>query len=254
MLRKYSNHRTYYDNLKLGTLSAFSAGMVNVLSVIIFFAFTSNITGHYAILAQELSKGNWIQAAVVFLWILTFFTGSMISNLLIIHGNSHVGRYVAHAIPLILEIICILIVGLYLQFFYTETLYETELLVTSLLFAMGLQNGLTASISNGAVKTTHLTGLTTDLAITLSMLTKERFRNDEKVRQKGVLLFSIMFAYMLGATIAGIIYYEIKYYTFYIVCFTLCIIMFYDYYKLNITKYLFKRAYLLKKVNPKEEN
>ncbi len=59
---------------------------------------------------------------------------------------------------------------------------------------------------------------------------------------------------MLGATIAGIIYYEIKYYTFYIVCFTLCIIMFYDYYKLNITKYLFKRAYLLKKVNPKEEN
>ena len=253
MLRKYSNHRTYLDNLKLGTLSAFSAGMVNVLSVIIFFAFTSNITGHYAILAQEISKGNWIQAAVVFLWILIFFTGSMFSNLLIIHGNSYVGRYLAHAIPIIIETICILIVGVYLQFFYTETLYETELLVTLLLFAMGLQNGLTASISNGSVKTTHLTGLTTDLAITLSILTKEQFRNDIKVREKGKLLFSIMIAYMLGAIISGILYYEIKYYTFYIVCLTLCIVMSYDYYKLNITKYLFKGAYLLKKISSKDE-
>jgi hypothetical protein len=44
-----------------------------------------------------------------------------------------------------------------------KTLEETEALVALMLFATGLQNGLTASISNFSVKTTHLTGTTTDL-------------------------------------------------------------------------------------------
>jgi len=247
MLRKYSNHRTNADNLKLGTLTAFSAGMVNVLSLIIFFSFTSNVTGHYAILAQEIAKQNWIQACVVFLWIFLFFAGSMVSNLLIIHGNKYFGRHLSHAIPIILETICILYTGIYLQYFYTESLYETELLVALLLLAMGLQNGLTASISNSSVKTTHLTGLTTDLAINLSMMTKESFRKDPKVRAKGKLLFFIMIFYMMGAIFSGLLYYEIKYYTFYIVCCVLCFIMLYDYYKLSITKLVHGKSYLLKK-------
>jgi len=39
-----------------------------------------------------------------------------------------------------------------------------------LLFAMGLQNSLVTSISNATVRTTHLTGLFTDLGIELSQL------------------------------------------------------------------------------------
>lgn len=65
MLRKFSNSRTLSDNIKLGSLTAFSAGMVNVVSVMLFFAFTSNVTGHYAVLAEEIAKGNWYQAGVV---------------------------------------------------------------------------------------------------------------------------------------------------------------------------------------------
>ena len=37
--------------MKLGAMTAFSAGMVNVASLILFFSFTSNVTCHYAILA-----------------------------------------------------------------------------------------------------------------------------------------------------------------------------------------------------------
>lgn len=246
MLRKYSTHRTHSDNLKIGGLTAFSAGMVNVISVIVFFAFTSNITGHYAIFAQEIAKGNWFQAAVVILWIMLFFFGSFTSNFVIIHGNKYIGRYLSHAIPIILEIICLLVVGVYLQGYYTESLQETEFLVGLLLFAMGLQNGLTASISNSAVKTTHLTGLTTDLAIALSMITKKHFRKDEKVVEKIQLLSSIMFFYVLGGVITGVLYNTIQNYTFYIVCFFLTIIIFYDYYKLTILKYNHKKFFTLK--------
>ena len=156
MLRKFNNHRTLKDNIQLGGLTAFSAGMVNVTSLIIFFAFTSNVTGHYAILAEEIAKGNWYEAIIVFGWIFMFFFGNFFSNFIVINFD-RTNRYLAHSLPLFVEIICLLAVGTYGQFYYAETLSETELMVGLMLFAMGIQNGLTASISNFSIKTTHLT-------------------------------------------------------------------------------------------------
>src|SRR5690606_7596319 len=124
MLRKYSNSRTLKDNIQLGSLSAFSAGMVNVTSSIIFFAFTANVTGHYAILAEEIAKGNWYQASVVFAWIFMFFIGNFVSNIIIINFNQK-NSYAAHSAPLVIEIICLLSVGFYGHFYYLETLWET---------------------------------------------------------------------------------------------------------------------------------
>ncbi|MCW8314020.1 YoaK family protein [Sphingobacterium thalpophilum] len=243
MLRKYSNHRTIQDNIKLGALTAFSAGMVNVASVIVFFSFTSNVTGYYAVFAQEMAKGNWYQGAVVLFWILLFLIGSMLSNLIIIHGKGKFSSYLTHSIPLILEILSILFVGIYLDFFYEDSLKETEILVGSLLFAMGLQNGLTASISNSVVKTTHLTGLTTDLAVLISMFTKESNRSNKALVDKFHLLLSIVSAYLLGGLISGISFAYLSNKTFYVVCVVLLIIGLYDYYKLYSLKKQFVRRH-----------
>ena len=125
MLRKYSNSRTLSDNLKLGSLTAFAAGMVNIGSLMIFFAFSSNVTGHYAILASEIVKGNVYQVAVVFAWIFLFFFGSFTSNYIVIHTKKQF-TLLGHSLPIVLEIACLFIVGIYGQYFYQETLTETE--------------------------------------------------------------------------------------------------------------------------------
>src|SRR5690606_19285412 len=171
MLRKYSTNRTLGDNIKLGVLAALAAGMVNVASFIIFLSFSSNVTGYFAILATELSSGNWQQFLLVGFWVFLYFFGSFISTYMVISLFSN-NTYLAHAIPLILEIICLLMVGIYCNYYYNETLLESEILLSLLLFSMGLQNGLTTSISNFQVKTTHLTGATTDLGVLASMLLK----------------------------------------------------------------------------------
>jgi uncharacterized membrane protein YoaK (UPF0700 family) len=230
MLRKYSNTRSLSDNIKLGVLTAFTAGMVNVASLVLFFSFTSNITGHYAILAEEIAKGKWFQVLVVFLWIFLFFAGSFFSNYIIIHKSKE-RLYLTHSLPLILEMICFLIVGFYGQFFYTETLLETEILVALLLFSMGLQNGLTATISNFAVKTTHLTGLTTDLAVHLSMITLPKYRNNVEIINKIKLLSSIASAYLVGGIIAGSITYYFQFSVFYYITITMFFILIYDFSK-----------------------
>lgn len=243
MLRKYSNHRTLSDNINLGVLTAFSAGMVNVASVTVFFAFTSNVTGYYAVFAQELSKGNWYQGAVVLLWILTFFVGSMLSNFVIVQGKDRWNQYLVHAIPVFLEFLSILFVGLYLDLFYNNSLQETEFLVASLLFSMGVQNGLTASISNSVVKTTHLTGLTTDLAILVSMFSKRENRYSKPLVDKFHLLLSIMSGYVIGGLFAGLVYAYFKNGIFYMTCAVLMVIAFYDLYKLGRVKHQFENRH-----------
>ncbi|MFZ6663618.1 YoaK family protein [Peijinzhouia sedimentorum] len=237
MLRKYSNSRSLSDNLKLGSLSAFSAGMVNVASLIIFFGFSSNVTGHYAILAEEISLGNWNQVAVVFSWIFLFFFGNFVSNLIIINFNKKY-TYVAHATPIVLEILCLLVVGIYGQFYYTETLFETEVLLGLMLFAMGLQNGLTASISNFAVKTTHLTGATTDLGILFSMFTKKKYREHPELLGKAKLIGTIAISYLSGAVVSGLLYKSMQFKVFYVVSAFLVIIISYDWYKISLLNYL----------------
>lgn len=241
MLRKYSSSRTLGENIRLGALTAFVAGMVNVASLLVFFAFTSNVTGHYAIVAAEVAKGNYFQVAVVFAWIFTFFLGSFTSNFLVINVSKW-SRYVAHSAPLVLEIMCLMAVGIYGQYFYQETLTETEFLLALMLFAMGLQNGLTASISNFAVKTTHLTGTTTDLGILFSMFLHKEYRENREMVGKAKLLSAIAAAYLIGAVIAGVACVHIGFRTFYVVSLLLVVVIFYDLYEMSIRRYIISRA------------
>lgn len=232
MLRKYSNSRTLSDNIQLGSLTAFSAGMTNIATLLIFLSFSSNITGYYAILAAEITKGEFYKAAIVLIWIGAFFMGSFISNFIVIHLNKK-NMYFAHSLPIVLEMICLFSVGFYGELFYDETLVETEILLTFMLFAMGLQNGLTASISNFSVKTTHLTGATTDLALLMSMFTKKEFRENKELVNRAKLLIVIFISYFSGSIFSGLLYQRIHFKTFYLICFILFIVLIYDYFKIK---------------------
>ena len=264
MLRNYSNSRTLGDNIRLGTLTAFTAGTINIASLLIFLSFTSNVTGHYAILAAEISQGNWTQVAVVGGWIFLFFFGGFVANMSVINLNTK-SKYFAHSLPIFLEILCLLSVGIYGQFFYEKTLQETEALVALMLFATGLQNGLTASISNFSVKTTHLTGTTTDLGILASMFTQKKFRKNPELIARAKLLMSIMAAYVLGAIFSGLTYYSLEFRVFYLISICLVVVIGYDFYKINLrhfhTEYRYYRifhkptliAFLYYKIHNKEE-
>jgi uncharacterized membrane protein YoaK (UPF0700 family) len=213
--------------------TAFVAGMVNIASLLIFFAFSSNVTGHYAILAAELVKGNWYQVAVVFGWIFLFFFGSFTSNFIVINFNKK-QPYFAHALPLLLEMGCLLAVGIYGSNFYGESLSETEVLVALLLFAMGLQNGLTASISNFAVKTTHMTGATTDIGILASLFTRKEYRKNKELRAKAQLIITVMSFYILGGISAGFAWFYIGFALFYVIAGILLYVVAYDFNKIRL--------------------
>jgi len=231
MLRKFDTTRTHADNVKLAILTATVAGLVNIASFILFFSFSSNVTGYYAIMISELIKGNFYQFIVVALWVLAFFIGSFTSNFIVIYFNK-INAYWAHALPILLEIVSLMVVGIYGQFYYENTLLETEILLLIMLFAMGLQNGLTASISNFTVKTTHLTGATTDLAILASMFTHKAYKSKEPIIKRAQLIIATVLSYLVGGVIGAVLYPKISFGVFFVASGLLVVVLTYDLYKL----------------------
>jgi uncharacterized membrane protein YoaK (UPF0700 family) len=64
-------------------LLSFVAGIVNVGGFLAVQRLTTNVTGHFAFLVEEIFELNFWQGFVYFLYIFSFFLGSFVSNLIV---------------------------------------------------------------------------------------------------------------------------------------------------------------------------
>src|SRR5699024_2286813 len=101
-----------------------------------------------------------------FLYILFFLLGSFVSNFLVEIISRKNEDYI-YIIPALMESMLLFLTALSGAYLISE---DPNTIAYLLLFSMGLQNSLVTTISNATVRTTHLTGLFTDLGIELSQL------------------------------------------------------------------------------------
>jgi uncharacterized membrane protein YoaK (UPF0700 family) len=203
MFRHRGKHRTLVHNLKLASLLSFVAGIVNVTGLFALQRLTTNVTGHFAYFADEMSKKNFTYAWVYLLYILAFLFGSFFSNALVEIISKKNVRFV-NIIPVSIEIFILMFIA-FLGPHTVET--NVNVIACSLLFAMGLQNALVTNISNSVVRTTHLTGLFTDLGIELSQLFFFKKLEQQKRLQSSVKLrLTIICFFFLGCIIGGLLY------------------------------------------------
>ena len=189
--------RTLKHNLGIASLLSFIAGIVNVAGFLSVQCLTTNVTGHFAFFVDEVFKLNLGQALNYFLYIFFFFFGSFISSFLVEVISKKNNSYI-YVIPTIIESIILFFVA------FLNNFLEPHTLAFCLLFAMGLQNSLVTTISNAAVRTTHLTGLFTDLGIELSQLFF--YKEKEKLLSSIKLRLTIISFFFLGGIIGGIFY------------------------------------------------
>ncbi len=207
MFRHYGKTRTLKHNLKVASLLSFVAGSVNVVGFLAVQKLTTNVTGHFAFLADEFLKLDFLQAFIYFLYIIFFLLGSFTSNFIVEIISRRSERHI-YVIPVILESIILMILAL-----AGHKIVKTNpnAIAFSLLFAMGLQNSLVTMISNAIVRTTHLTGLFTDLGIELSQLF---FYKAPEYRKKLIssirLRSSIISFFFIGGILGGILYSKYK--------------------------------------------
>jgi uncharacterized membrane protein YoaK (UPF0700 family) len=226
MLRHFGRRRTFRHNLKLAVLLSATAGIVNVAGFISFSIYTTNITGHVATFSKELAESNWNFAGTVACWMLLFLAGAFISNVLIRSIGKKNPKY-SHTIPLLLEAAILLVVG-YIGEHSSQTPEKSYVLSGMLLFAMGVQNAMVTLVSGYVVRTTHLTGLFTDLGIELSSFLFERKREHTELNKKIILHGSIVIMFISGGIAGGFLYHYIFYRIFIIAAVILFGAIFYD--------------------------
>ena len=234
MFTHQGNERTYQHNLKIATLLSFVAGSVNIIGFLSVQKLTTNVTGHFAFFVDAILAHKLYDSLIIFLFTFFFFLGAFVSNFLveIVHKKNEKNIFV---MPVALEIVIPLTLGIIGNLFYVTS---PNIIALSLLFAMGLQNSLVTKISNAFVRTTHLTGLFTDLGIEMSQLFfYKSIEQKEKLLSTIRLRLRIITFFFLGGIICGLIYTQLKLYALLIPAFLLMLGLAYDNAKFKIIRW-----------------
>lgn len=233
MFRHQGKTRTLSHNLRIASLLSFVAGIVNVAGFLAVQKLTTNVTGHFAFFVDELFKLHFWEGFIFFLYIFFFFLGSFVSSFLVELISQKTERNI-YVFPTSIEIVLLFSIGI----LDGDLISGNEnIIACCLLFAMGLQNSLVTKISNATVRTTHLTGLFTDLGIELSQLFfVKKAEMKSKLYASITLRLIIISFFFIGGILGGIFYAKLKLKVLFIAGIALISGLIYDNIKLKIIK------------------
>lgn len=192
---------------------ALQAGSLNVFGFLAAHHFVSHTTGFASNFALSFHRGEFFESIVSLLLPLSFLAGSFVCGVFteVRRKKNLAPMYI---IPLIITAILLLLIytaGLFdfwSPFGRVVTSSKDMLILAIICFSMGMQNALFTTVSGGIIRTTHLTGLTTDLGIELAenIFLKKKILSDRNRFRIGLIFFFII------GTLGGIYWYsQIKY-------------------------------------------
>lgn len=208
LLRMAAAHRrTGHNDLMLGAVLAFVAGAMNAGGFLAIGHYTSHMTGIVSAIADNLALGLFGLVGAGITLLVSFTLGAACSAILINWARRHARRQ-QYAYPLALEsALLIAFAGIAAVLPATSAAGATALL---LCFVMGLQNATITKISGARIRTTHLTGMITDIGIELGKLSYRlvaRLRHHAPLpadtRKLGILL-PIVGMFFLGGLVGAL--------------------------------------------------
>jgi uncharacterized membrane protein YoaK (UPF0700 family) len=211
--------KTYFDWFVL----AFLAGSVNAGGYLACHRFVSHVTGFATLAGVSIENRDWFEALACLAIPLYFLLGAMLSAYLTekkmavkVHGE----RYAP-----VMWIVALLMgavaagghSGFFGSFGGTPYIKHNFILLAALCGACGLQNAAITSASGATIRTTHMTGLTTDLG--LGLIRAEVHHMSDKHRREerlaNALRFGTIFSFVLGSLCAALVFARWQYRGFY---------------------------------------
>ncbi len=164
--RLLAAERTAEGNAHLGWLLAFVAGATNAGGFLAVRQYTSHMTGMVSAAADDLVLGQH-QALVTAMGAMLFFMAGAATTAVLVNMGRQRQAHSIFALPLLLEAGCLLVFGLMGAWLAELHALFVPATVSVLCFTMGLQNALITKVSRAEIRTTHVTGIITDLGIEL---------------------------------------------------------------------------------------
>ena len=164
-----STQRSYKTNVQLGAYMAFVAGAVNAGGFLAIARYTSHMSGIISAIGDDLALNDFISVLGGISLLLSFLSGAATTAIIVNWGHRR-KIHSEFALPLLVEAVLLLIFGLVganLNIYLPLTVPAIALL---LCFVMGLQNAIVTKASRAEIRTTHMTGVITDIGIELGKL------------------------------------------------------------------------------------
>jgi uncharacterized membrane protein YoaK (UPF0700 family) len=202
MLIHEGAERTVQVDLRLASILAMVAGAINTAGFQAAGYYSANMTGNVSALSQYIAFGNplaLLYAGIVVIFVL----GAFVSAQLISFGSRHNVRGV-YAFSILLE--GVLLAAVAAADIAVPGMHRGIVLVLSLSFLMGLQNAAATRISNARVRTTHVSGMATDLGIELAAIIDMalgRQTPNDTVRANAGLHAATIGAFIVGGIIGA---------------------------------------------------
>lgn len=204
-----SPKRTARANLHLGAALACVAGALNAGGFLAVGQYTSHMTGMLSMAADDLILGRIVPAIAAFLMLMSFICGAASTALIVNYARRNHLRFIYTPV-LLIEAGLLLVFGLVGVNLQRHEFINVSLTAVLLCFVMGLQNALITKISNAEIRTTHVTGLVTDLGIELGKLIywnrdkstsheTEVGANGQKLRVHAILIAMFFLGGVMGA-------------------------------------------------------
>jgi Predicted membrane protein len=183
MLIRQGEHRGTAADRNLAWSLAGIAGAINAAGFYAAGLYSSHMTGTVSTMADHLALGELGAFGVALAIIATFVAGAIVSTLLINAGQRR-GLSAIYAYSVFLE--ALLLAGLGAADLWLHEL-RGPTLVMGLSFLMGLQNAVVTRISNARVRTTHVTGMITDIGIELGNLLDSIGHRTDREQVRGTI-------------------------------------------------------------------
>ncbi|PZP29099.1 MAG: DUF1275 domain-containing protein [Roseateles depolymerans] len=167
--RLTGRHRSDQANRHVGLVLTFVAGATNAGAFLAVHQYTSHMTGIVSSMADHVVLGAWDVVVATAGALLAFLAGAACSAIMVNFGRRHL-LHSEYAGPLLLEAALLLVFGLLGSQLAQLHAYAVPITVMLLCFTMGLQNALITKLSQAEIRTTHVTGLVTDIGIELGKL------------------------------------------------------------------------------------
>lgn len=199
--------RTKQANRHLGMTLAFVAGAVNAGGFLAVSQYTSHMTGIVSSVADNLALGRLHDVAAG-LAALAFFILGAATSALLIHWAKRKRLHSQYALALMLEAFLLLVFGVAGSRLKGIQEFSASVTVLLLCYIMGLQNAIITKVSDAVIRTTHVTGLVTDLGIELGKLVywnadPSIYETVEADREKMALLGSLLALFLLGGALGA---------------------------------------------------
>lgn len=200
-------------------LMSFNGGAINAGGFLATGRFVSHVTGFATLFGVDLTN-HQIETAFGLLSVPLFFLlGAFIAGLLIDRLISQ-GRKPHFDWVMGLSAACLFFAAaggselLHFGIFGDLTgVKENYLLLILLCLASGLQNAAITSSSGSSVRTTHLTGLTTDLGLGLARALSANFKNDrfQNEWRANYLRMGSIISFIVGSAAGAVIFLKLGY-------------------------------------------